>query len=64
MSKLEGRIEKLETKKGYQLTTEQVDACRRAALLGFPAKDGESEEALRQRLEEFVREDMRKGGCL
>jgi len=64
MSKLEGRIEKLETRQGYTLTKEQEDAAARAMLLAFPAKEGESEEARLRRVDEYVREDLRKRGCL
>ncbi len=55
------RVAKLEARRGDGLTDWQIDACRRAALLGFPAKDGESDEARLRRLEEHVREDLRNG---
>jgi len=64
MSRLEGRIEKLETKQGYTLTAEQVAACERAAYLCFPAKEGEALEAHKRQVDEYVREDLRKRGCL
>jgi DNA-binding PadR family transcriptional regulator len=64
MSRLEGRIEKLETRQGYTLTQEQKDAVARVMRLRFPAMEGESEEARLRRVDEYVREDMRKRGCL
>lgn len=64
MSKLEGRIEKLESKRGYTLTQEQKDAVARAMLLRMPGAPVVSDEEHLRQVYEFIREDQRKMGWL